>query len=463
MPPTDTPEVTSVSYYGSSRSLRIPEHLLSRTTDCYLGRYSDEETGSILEAGFITQFNCVEDFEFPDSVFGLEQFQFADSLVSKLTDDRPFKANLRLYFSDLTGDADNPLKIEVWPLDKSVDPNVRYYPDTDPTLFYDESGIPLASIMISPNDYVVDDSIRSLKTYYNNINITLPDSIAERMIRTYYSTTEDGKAKFRNTPAFIENICKGFFVKCVQGDGTLLRIDGSTLQIGFKHLEYEDEDGEEINPTELSASIAEFLGGSEVMQLNIFNNLNLDGLVSERNCTYLKSPYGICTELTLPLDEISTGNEIINSASLSLQAFRNSEGSYSNRMPDGILLVRESELYNFFDRISSPDNRTSFYTKLNAAYNQYTFNNISRLVTQCIEERSEWLASHKLNEDAAGFAEYAEAFPDWNKVILIPVKPQTDANDAILYFDMDVNPSFVKLKGGPDGDRIEVKVISTVY
>lgn len=446
----------SHTYYATSRSIIADNGLLSRNDICYLGRYTDPETGAFTDASYLTQFNCVENYAFPDSVYGLEQFHFPDSL--QLADgEKAFSTTLKLYLTELPGDALNAIKLEIWPLASSPDPNVYYTPDTDPTQFYDTASEPWASLTVSPTDFVVSDSIRTLKDYYNNILLQLPDSIAEKAIRAYFS--ENGKEKFANTPAFIENICKGCYIRCIQGDGTLLSIDQSVLELHFKHLTKDKKTGK----MQIQSSFAEFAGNNEVLQINFIRNRGMENLLNDASKTYLLAPYGILTEIALPIDEMSDSATMVNSASMTLYR-ENPASQYNLGAPTTILMIRKSMLYDFFKSTNSTDNISSFFATFDTKYNEYHFSNISRLILKCMTDRSEWLEQNGWDsEDRQGWKAYAQAFPDWDKVVLVPVTGQTDANANVMYFNLSVKPSYARLKGGPEGEKIAIKTIKATF
>ncbi|MCQ2066913.1 MAG: DUF4270 domain-containing protein [Bacteroidaceae bacterium] len=455
VPDNDVISVEAETFYGTSKSVIADSWLLSRGSNSYLGIYTDPETGTRTDASFLTQFNCIEDYQFPDSVLGIRGFHFDDS---HYIGEKPFSASLRLYFTEYIGDPDNAMKIEVWPITGDFSPESRYLPDTDPSQFCDMSGEPLARVSVSPTDYVTSDSLRSLSTYFPNLYISLPDSIAENLLTTYYS--EGGREKFKNTPAFIENICKGYYIRCIQGDGTLINVSISVLEIHFKHLTL----NEKTQKMELTSSIAEFSGNEEVLQLNLFKSEGNEELLACDTSTYLKSPYGIITELTIPVEEIAGSSDMVNSASVTFHRMNPQSEENIIRAPGTIVMLRKDDMKDFFNSPSTIDNIRSYYTTFDGVNNEYTFNNISRLILACISERAEWMAANGWDaDDAAGKAAYAEQYPHWNKVVILPASAIKDASSNILYFNLDTSSSCARLQGGPNGNRIAIKVIKADF
>lgn len=455
IPKEDILQVTDSMHYATSRTIAFDDGLLVRSSDCYVGRHTDSETGVYIEADFLTQLNCTEGFQFPDSVFGLEQFHFSDSINGLMQGIQPYTANFKLYFDEFTGDEDNPIKVEVWPLTNVLDPECRYYNDIDPTLFYDVTGQPLASATIAPKDYAERDSIINSSNYTRCAHITLPDSIAERFLRTYYA--EGGKDKFKDAPSFIDNVCKGFYVRCVQGDGNILRVYKTKLEIKFYHI----SDGSDEST--FQAAVAEFLGNSEVMQTTRFISKGKESLINDARNTYITSPFGLLTELTLPVDEIIDDSDyIINSASMSLQLTVPSD-KYALPSPDAVLMVKKSNLREFFEKASKEDNIISYYSSLDTKFNEYSFSNISRLLMECATNRNEWLSEKGMALNAESKAAFGQENPDWNKVVIIPVEAVKDGSNNTIYLTVDMFPSSAKLVGGTDGEKIPIKVIKTDF
>ena len=102
----------------------------------------------------------------------------------------------------------------------------------------------------------------------------------------------------------------------------------------------------------------------------------------------------------------------------------------------------------FFEENQLPDNVTSYtVSHNNVATNQYTFNNIARLITTCINEKN---AAKKEAGSTWDEAKWKEENPDWDKVWLIPVTVTYDSSSSpqLIGLQNDLKPSYAKLKGG---------------
>ena len=457
-PSEDSVAVRAGLYYATTRSIDYNDSLLARTSVCYLGRFTDPATNTVVQAGYLTQVNCIEDFLLPDSVYGLDKFHFPEWVDSKTKGEAPFSANLSIYYKQLFGDSTNVLNLEVYALDKAIDVEKKYYADVDPVEFYDETAKPLANVMICPTDFSESDSIRQLKNYYKRISVNLPESFAREILEKYYS--ENGKEYFKDVTSFMKNVCKGFYIRCTRGDGTIIYAERTDLDLHFKYLE-KSASGKADS---LLSVVTNFSGNSEVMQFSHFENTGLAALKAESNCTYLRTPYGLLTESTLPIDKMTEDGSTLNSASISFTRINNdSQHPYMFTTPKYILMLRKSEAVKFFEGASKADNKTSYAASYSSTYNQYTFNNIARLIEISLDERTEWLEKKGMKDDAAGHAAYAAAFPDWDKVILVPATSVKDANNSVIGYSLDLGMKSTRLVGGPDGESITIKTIHSSF
>ena len=411
IPDNDVITIEDSTYWATSKSI-IVDSVLGKTNKVYLGRFTDPETKSIFEADFIAQFNCEEGGNvFPDSILG-------DSAV---------KVELRLFFTKYFGDPTNTMTAEVYELERTLQEGERYYTNLDPTLFYDANSKPLATKVYTATDYTLEDSELNDSEHYANVNIPLPTEIGTRMIRQY----RENKEFFANATNFIENVCKGYYIKATKGDGTILYIDQASLNIHFMDASKKD-----------SVFVTQFAGTEEVLQANRFNTEELKPLIEDNSCTYLKTPAGIFTEVTLPIDEIMVNNDSINAAKIIFECYNDTTDSeYKFGTPQTLLMIHKDEMHTFFEKNKLTDNTSSFYAMYNSTYGRYEYNNIACLITYCSEKREE--------------------SENWNKVILIPVATITDSNSYIVNFRHDFSLNSVRLVGGKD--KIKVRVITSSF
>ena len=129
-------------------------------------------------------------------------------------------------------------------------------------------------------------------------------------MRKYYQHPE----YFKNSVAFAKHVLPGVFIKHENGLGSMAYINSVRLLTYYKYHQ-NDSTGEVY---------AAFDGTEEVLQTSTITNDagTLKRLAADNSCTYLKTPAGIFTEVTFPVDEILSGNhanDSISSARLVLQ------------------------------------------------------------------------------------------------------------------------------------------------
>jgi hypothetical protein len=402
----------------------------------YLGRYTDEESGTVFTYGFITQFACNEDYGFPESgVIG----------------DSATYTKLRLYFEEYYGDSLNAMQCEVYELDNTLEEGTPYYTNLDPTEFISPDAEPLATKTYNAIDYTLHDTILNGE-YSKQIEITLPNSIGNLFIDKYYEKDSEGnhigKKYFANSETFINELFKGLYIKSTHGDGTVLKVYRSRLDIGFKRYIL-SENG---HLDSIQALSAPFYSGKEVLQANKFDNDGLDSLAAENLHTYIKTPAGLYTEVTLPIAEIIESCDTINSAKITFTRYNETAG-YTRNPHTTLLMVRKSDMYNFFTKNRVPDNTTSFLTTLANSTNQYTFNNISALLKTAYEEYSKGIENNP---------DWEAQNPDWATVVLIPVNTSTDANGNIVKVTHDTSISSIRLRGGTEYE-IPIEVVTSKF
>lgn len=433
MPEGDRVEI-KVAEYGVHTKSIMAESLLAKTTTAYLGKYTDPYSQTIFETDFMAQFNCLEDFEFPDK--GIMKKEEDGTIKAKLVE-------LRLYYTTYFGDSLNPQTVEVYPLTKRLSADETYYTDINPEEFIAQSPTPIAIKSYTAVDQTVKDSIRWTSSYYPNLRVILPEDYGTMMINKFY----EDKSNYSNAEAFIENVCKGFYFKCTQGDGTVLNIDQAHLNVYFDYY-IKSYNGKTDS---LVTGVAQFSATPEVIQTNRFKTENLEKLLTDEECTYLQTPAGIFTEITLPIDELSM-NDTINSAQLILTKYNHfNNEKYQMNTPQTLLMVPKSDMYKFFENNQVPDNKSYFYTTFSSSYNQYDFSNIAYWINT--------LRSKKRN-DPTGY----NKDENWNKVVLIPVTMVTQAinnQTVIVNVRHDLQMNFAKLKGNKD--QLQLKVIYSKF
>lgn len=437
VPENDIITAETKTFYATSNTIMANDSILANTSDVYLGMYTDEESGTVFSSSFVTQFGCTEDFEFP---------------MEGVVDDSASYTKLRLYFNEYYGDSLNAMRCEVYELDNTLQEGVPYYTNFDPEELYDVEKKPLAAKTFNVIDYNVHDTILNSDNYARHIEIVLPNSIGNRFISKFYEKDAEGniigKKYFANSEVFINDIFKGIYVKCVQGDGTILKIYRARIDVGFKRL-IKSSSGALDSIQALSAP---FYSGKEVLQTNKFDNNDLKPLLDEKEYTYIKTPAGLFTEVKLPICELVENCDTINSAKMVFTRY-NEEGGSMNSAHGTLLMVRKADMYKFFLKNKLNDGETSYLTSFVNSSNEYVFSNIANLFKHCYKEYTEGVQKD---------SDWETKNPDWDKVVLIPVTTTEDSNGSVVKILHDISISSMRLRGGTEYE-IPIEVVTSKF
>lgn len=424
---------TSYSIYNVYTQSLLLDSVLSNSTKCYLGQVTDPETGAEIQADFLAQFNTLENYELPP---------YENMVKNASGEIEADSVEIRLYYDNYYGDRDNPMKMEIYELDKNnvIREDSIYYSNINLNEYIRPGQAPLTQKVFSAIDYTVNDAILGSSSYVPNVRVVLPKEYGTMILRKYY----ENPLFFANSFNFIRNVCPGFYFKLTGGSGTMLYMDVSTLNVFFRYKEGDQE----------ISGMSRFSATPEVIQSNRFKNKNLTGLLDRTDCTYLKTPAGLCTELTLPVDEIYAehAKDSVSRAQITLTRYNSLiQDQYALGTPSKILLVRKKDMYSFFEQNKVSDNRTAYTTSFDAVYNTYTFSNISRLISYCHNEKITEAKAQGLSQE-----EWASRTPDWNKVVLIPVTVNTNNSGAEVSVTNDMSMNSIRLVGGSTPLRMQV-------
>lgn len=421
----DKIEAFSSSYEATSKTYRL-DSIYSRTNRAYLGKYTDPDFGEYT-ASFITQINCPEGFEFPEH-------------LQEIT-----SATLELYYTGFYGDSLATLTVQVDELNKVINDEDTdlYYTSFDPSDYYSVDNEIKEQKSYAAVDKSVSDSLRNSEGYYPNVKIDLGDKFKTRL-----QEASNHPEYFKDAYSFINNVLKGFYVHTIQGDGSVIYIQDIWLRINMDYM-VESSTGAIDSLVHGSSVLA---ASKEVLMATNMTNTWSNTLEDETGHTYLKTPAGLCTEITLPINDIYDNhkNDTLNSVTLSIKKYRyiNEENAdksqYKMGVPKIILMVRKGEMKDFFEKNKTYDNETSFLGTYDSSTNSYTFSKLNRLISHIFTEK------RQRNNDA-----------DRDVVVLIPVTTETDTEGNIIGVSHDMEVNAARLFGGEDGEKLKMEVIYT--
>lgn len=415
-----------------------PDSVISLSSKCFLGKVKDPETKTTVTSEFSTQFNVLEYmYVYPESdILSKDENGeiIADSCDLIIYLSSPYKSD----------DSLTAMKLRISELSEPI-PNQRHYVNYDPTpLLRKDEGCFNVSHMFSFQNRIDTDSLRNTSDYTTNFRIQLNQPYSKDgktyknygtyLLRQYFAN----KSNFSNPYIFAKNICPGFFFQIADGLGFYSQISNIGLRTYYKV---------QLSDTTHLANMT-FAGTKEVLQTaRITNDQNaLKNMANEDTTwTYLKSPAGLFTEVTLPIDKIMQGheNDSLMAASIVFQRMNNeSTDKRTLDIPQTILMVPRDSLYTYFENNKVPDGKTAFMTSFSSTTNTYSFTNISNIIYYM------W-----------GKKQSGQASVNWNKVVLVPISyTLSSSTSSVTKIEHDMSLSSAKLVRGR-GNNISINVV----
>lgn len=393
----DNINISDSAFNVTTKSI-VAGAVLSRNNTGLIGKMKDPETGNYVKGDYMTQLSVLPTFD----VDTLDYIKQANK--GSIEADSCY---LLVSYNASYGDTIAPMKVTAYEMTKPMAEDQEYYSNYDA---FKEGWVRESNEHWSSNYNLSNTSdVKNFKIYLNKEykkDGKRYKNYGSYIMQTYAEHPEYFKTNYK----FLHNVCPGFYIKNVGGTGNMAKIWNTELIFYWtRHKTIKAKDGV-TDSTAVSIGYNRFDGTEEVLQLNKIENdtKNLEQLASQQNCTYLKSPAGIFTEVTLPIEDIMRGHEkdTLNTASISFPRLNNADedNAYNFATPSTILMVQKDSLQSFFEKSKLADNRTSYtasYSRTGTYKNAYTFQNIANLVSAMYKNKGKG--------------------ENWNKVVLVPV------------------------------------------
>ena len=393
----DNINISNSTFNVTTKSI-VADSVLSRNNTGLIGKMKDPETGNYVKGDYMTQLSVLPTF----SVDTLDYIKQANK--GSIEADSCY---LLVSYNASYGDTIAPMKVTAYEMTKPMSENKEYYSNYDA---FKEGWVRESNEHWSSNYNLSNTSdVKNFKIYLNKKyekDGKTYKNYGSYIMQTYAEHPEYFKTNYK----FLHNVCPGFYIKNVGGTGNMAKIWNTELIFYWtRHKTIKAKDGV-TDSTAVSIGYNRFDGTEEVLQLNKIENdtKNLEKLASQQNWTYLKSPAGIFTEVTLPIEDIMKGHEkdTLNTATISFPRLNNKDedNPYNFATPSTILMVQKDSLQSFFEKSKLADNRTSYtasYSSTGSYKNAYTFQNIANLVSAMYKNKGKG--------------------ENWNKVVLVPV------------------------------------------
>lgn len=394
----DNINISDSAFNVTTKSI-VAGAVLSRNNTGLIGKMKDPETGNYVKGDYMTQLSVLPTF----SVDTLDYIKQANK--GSIEADSCY---LLVSYNASYGDTIAPMKVTAYEMTKPMAEDQEYYSDYDA---FKKGWVSESNQHWSSNYNLSNTSdVKNFKIYLNKPYTTKDGKTYKNYGSYIMQTYAEHPEYFKTNYKFLHNVCPGFYIKNVGGTGNMAKIWNTELIFYWtRHKTIKAKDGV-TDSTAVSIGYNRFDGTEEVLQLNKIENdtENMKKLASQQNWTYLKSPAGIFTEVTLPIEDIMRGHEkdTLNTASISFPRLNNKDedNAYNFATPSTILMVQKDSLQSFFEKSKLADNRTSYtasYSSTGSYKNAYTFQNIANLVSAMYKNKGKG--------------------ENWNKVVLVPV------------------------------------------
>ena len=445
----DNINISSAVFPVATKSM-VSGAVLSRNNSGLIGKMKDPETSNYVKGDYMTQLGVLSSFD-------------VDTVAIKQANNDSIEAYgcyLLISYNANYGDTIAPMKVTAYEMTKPMAEDQEYYSDYDAFKngWVSESNQHWSSNYNLSNTSDVKNFQISLNKPYTKDGKTY-NNYGSYILQTYAKHPEYFKTNYK----FLHNVCPGFYIKNVGGTGNMAKIWNTELIFQYRR-QYTTKAKDGVTDSIIVDSLYNrFDGTEEVLQLNKIENdtENMKKLANQENCTYLKSPAGIFTEVTLPIEDIMKGHEkdTLNTATISFPRLNNADedNPYNFATPSTILMVQKDSLQSFFEKSKLADSRTSYttsYSRTGTYKNAYTFQNIANLVSAMYKNK--------------GKSE------NWNKVVLVPVSIITVTQGyttVITKINHDMALASTRLKrgvittdsNGKETSPIQIKVIYSKF
>lgn len=413
----------------SAQTVEVPS-IYSRSTYTLLGQLSDPLFGD-LRSSYVTRLRHAPGFKFAHEPEGKK----IDS------------AFVEISYSSWAGDSTLWAKASIYEVTKPL-PDSHYSGDIRSYL--------QGAKHLGSGSYKAEN-----KTGDHFIYIPVDKAIGQR----FYDASVQHPEYFESQKAFEENLLRGIYVESSTGSGCMLSVYSTALLIYYTYtVNGKTADGKADSVIHRRASYR-FANTNQLYLSQQFDHANRDELLKPNSkYSFITSPLGLATELTLTKEDLNRvvrsgwnpkTKRLFNEAKLTLPVDIPADGRTVLQPPKYLLLLPADSVKNFFEtgqsHLTQPDVAflSSEYSILSREYN---FSNISKLITQHIENhKSETSSSIEIKQPL--------------RLLLVPVsleggKSGSSSSDVtgVAHY---LFPSGVRIK--LDNGKIRLGIVHTTY
>lgn len=348
----------------------------SRTGNLLIGNLNVAQYGA-LKCSFVSRLMCSTALSVPDSLLSPER---VDSC----------KLLLKMGRGEMTGDSLAPQRIAVYPLLKQLPDGITN--NFDPTGFYDPSS-PLGSTSFTASLCgEIDTVVSSTKANVVPVYIPLPKELGKEVFELYKEEPD----LFQWPQTFAKKF-PGIFVESTFGKGCVSNFYTLQFIVYYNRMVQKTTtvDGTSTVTWEVARdSVVPFAATPEVLSSNnIKYNVSdyIKNLLASGE-SVITTPGGYNTTFKFPAKEIidryqegEKNLSLISDLVLSIPA-EEIENNFNIGIAPTLMLIKTSELKDFFVNNKIPDNVTSFTADYSSTAEKYTFSSMRTYILDLLKK-----------------------------------------------------------------------------
>lgn len=328
----------------TAKTVSLEDSVFARQVSGLLGEYTDPIFGKI-KSDYLSELYCSENLAFHKNTTSVDSV-FLDVI------------SYGFY-----GDSISPVGIAAYRVDKkNLDKN--FFTNIKPTDYSSMKNVIGRGLF----------TIKEADPYSTGKRYRL--SVAKSLGNEFYKEWKDSNgATFKNSET-LRKFFKGIYVTTTLGSGSLIDVNTNILQIYYSYTgrnKADTADSTYVGSVRLPST-------GEVIQLNqVQNTIPAYLFQNSDSLAYLKSPAGVCTEITIPLKDIMSKakkdniTNKLNSATFKLKGYTEEEDKMGMGRSGNLLFINKDSLANFFTKNNEADAKTSFVMIHNSTTNTYNF------------------------------------------------------------------------------------------
>ena len=345
----------------------------ARSASTLIGNISAEQYGS-LSAAYVCQMLSASKMAIPDSI-GVDR---VDSV--KMVIEMPRNATI--------GDTLAPQQLKVYRLNKALPTDIRS--DFDPAGYFDPSDA------IGTRNYTLSAIALQDSAFYKNTVLTASFPLPKQWGIDAFNAYRSNDPIF-DWPQSFNKLYPGLYVEQSFGRGAMANVSATRMMLYYhyyitRNLVVDDE----VVPTRVTMrdSVCLFSSSPEVISSSILSyrpSATVSDLVAQGK-KIITTPTGYRVNFKFPIDEVldqywatEKNLAVINNMTFAIPA-TSITNDYGILPPPDLLMIRTSEIEEFFANGKVPDNKTSFRGTYSSTSGRYEFSSMRQHIVDLVNK-----------------------------------------------------------------------------